>query len=752
MPRLAVPIVTFMLAFATTAWGQASYDDVKTAVGWAFARIRNDEIADFSQRCGKLDPHNKTGWDDPCRRIPSRYLFDVLTVPKWRDQVARHRVRLIGALVDGTIDLSDAQITAEVSINESRIEGSLLLIDSRWDRALSLQGTTLSGALRADRMRSASIVLLRDHAAIEGDVGLLGARIGSNLEMETSSFAGIVDGDSLTVEGGLFMGDGATFNGEVILVGAKVSGSLEMFGSSFSKPVNLNRLSVAGSLFMDSHATVSGDVNLVGAKVGSNLEMDTSSFAGKLDANSLNVEGSLFMRDHTTFAGDVNLGSARIGGNLEMDSSSFAGTRGANSLTVQGALFMRDHATFGGEVDLGSAKIGSNLEMDSSSFIKTLNLNRLNVAGNLLMRDHATFGGEVNLRGATIANNLEMDTSSFAGAVLADPVRVDGNLLMRNGATFKGAVSLIGAKIGGNLHLWGSTAWRLDLSGADVRELLLNGLGWWCEGGKAPAGAAAAASPNGTKPTPVHWQLGNPAWREAGCDASDPATLPTLILRNTHVDAFQDSADAWPPTMDLEGFHYDRLGGVGGMGRNDMRMRSSDEWTDWLARDHTFSTQPYTELSSVLTAAGHRDTADAVQLAGRERERNEACAGWSHLGSCMWLTFLSYIAGYGIGLYTFFVLLWVLGLTVLGADVLWYSSNARQQGYWWRFGASLHRLLPIIELSKEFTNFFDNPLPEPNQPRNLSPRQTAYFAGHAIAGWILGFFLIAAMGRIIQKG
>jgi len=306
-----------------------------------------------------------------------------------------------------------------------------------------------------------------------------------------------------------------------------------------------------------------------------------------------------------------------------------------------------------------------------------------------------------------------MDTSSFAGAVLADPVRVDGNLLMRNGATFKGAVSLIGAKIGGNLHLWGSTAWRLDLSGADVRELLLNGLGWWCEGGKAPAGAAAAASPNGTKPTPVHWQLGNPAWREAGCDASDPATLPTLILRNTHVDAFQDSADAWPPTMDLEGFHYDRLGGVGGMGRNDMRMRSSDEWTDWLARDHTFSTQPYTELSSVLTAAGHRDTADAVQLAGRERERNEACAGWSHLGSCMWLTFLSYIAGYGIGLYTFFVLLWVLGLTVLGADVLWYSSNARQQGYWWRFGASLHWLLPIIELSKEFTNFFDNPFPEP---------------------------------------
>jgi len=88
---------------------------------------------------------------------------------------------------------------------------------------------------------------------------------------------------------------------------------------------------------------------------------------------------------------------------------------------------------------------------------------------------------------------------------------------------------------------------------------------------------------------------------------------------------------------------------------------------------------------------------------------------------------------------------------VLGADVLWYSPNARKQGYWWRFGASLHRLLPIIELSKEFTTFFDNPPAQFDEEPNLSRRQTVYFAGHAIAGWVLGFFLLAAMGGIIQK-
>jgi hypothetical protein len=71
-----------------------------------------------------------------------------------------------------------------------------------------------------------------------------------------------------------------------------------------------------------------------------------------------------------------------------------------------------------------------------------------------------------------------------------------------------------------------------------------------------------------------------------------------MILRNAHVDDFQDSEDAWPPRMDLEGFRYDRLGGFIGAGSDDMRQRSPEEWTDWLERDPTFSTQPYTELSS----------------------------------------------------------------------------------------------------------------------------------------------------------
>jgi hypothetical protein len=388
--------------------------------------------------------------------------------------------------------------------------------------------------------------------------------------------------------------------------------------------------------------------------------------------------------------------------------------------------------------------------------------------------------------GAKVGGNLEMNSSSFAGAVAAEYLSVE-RLLAMEAATFRGNVTLNNAKIGGDLSMRGTTfgdsqhvnlhdakiggifnlsgakAAHIDLFGAVVEELRL-GLSWWWVGCKAPTGVAAQASDPGAKAEAIQWRLGDPA-RFTQCDRKNPhqspgqqgrpddlPNWPTLILRNAHVGAFQDEAETWPPSVDLEGFHYDRLGGLDGGGHYDMRTRLPEEWIDWLGRNGTFSTQPYTALSSVLIAAGHRDTAEAVQLAARERERDEM---WKQgkLGSWAWLSFLSWVAGYGIGIYTFFALWWVFGLTLLGALVLRYSPNARARGWPWRVGASLHRLLPIVELSKDFEDFFDNsPSAQFSEPRNLNRFQVFYFAGHALAGWVLGFFLLAAMGGLTQKG
>jgi hypothetical protein len=180
-----------------------------------------------------------------------------------------------------------------------------------------------------------------------------------------------------------------------------------------------------------------------------------------------------------------------------------------------------------------------------------------------------------------------------------------------------------------------------------------------------------------------------------------------------------------------------------------MRARTAEQWQDWLERDRTFSTQPYTQLSTVLLAAGRRDSSEAIQYAGKVRQRAEE-KGW---GAWIWQTVWGGVAGYGVGLYTFRVLWWVIGLTVLGAEILWLSPRVRAHGVLWALGASLHRLLPIVELNKEFKDFFDNPVPaNSDEPRNLNRWQVGFFIGLALAGWVLGFILLAAMGGLIPKG
>jgi hypothetical protein len=517
--------------------------------------------------------------------------------------------------------------------------------------------------------------------------------------MTKASFAQTLNADNLSVGADLYMRDGATFSGGVILRSAKVSGQVSMVNAAFAKTLDADNLSVGADLYMRDGASFSGGVILRGAKVGGQLVTTNASFAKTLSADSLSVGTSLLMRDGT-FSGDVILRGAKVSGQLDMTKASFAQRLDADALSVGADLYMRDGARFSGDVILLGAKVGGQLDMTNASFAQTLNADALSVGASLYMRDGATFSGDVILLGAKVGGQVSMTNASFAKTLNVESLSVGANLFMFGKTMFNGPVDLQGARISGSLYLNGATAAGLDFTGAVVtHELNIAELGWRC-----------------ANAIPSHWSLGDSAWQHAQCGQTGGAAL--LKLRNAQVGALQDSDDAWPPSLDLEGFHYERLGGLGGTGNYDMRVRPPEHWNDWLARDPTFSTQPYAQLAGVLLAAGHRDSAERIQYAGRQRERDEALHqaqnawrrgdGWgaaAQLGQWAWLSTLCVVTGYGIGLYTFRVLYWVLGLTVLGAIVLWYSPVASRRGVAWRLGASLHRLLPVVELNKEFKDF-----------------------------------------------
>jgi uncharacterized protein YjbI with pentapeptide repeats len=336
------------------AWAQAPYDDIKTAEGWAWSRIKQGYMADFNQHCGTppLDPKNEedANWQNDCRKLSARFLQDLLTRAPWRDAVPFEGVRIKGARIAGDVDLENAKLIRPIEIFGSRIEGAINLRRARTDSLVWLDGSLMIGTFAADGLHAESKLFLRHGAVFKSYVRLTGASFEGNVDMTGASFEGTLNAGSLQVGGSLFMYSGvhnkASFE-EVVLRGAKITGQIDMTGASFDGTLDANSLQVGGNLFMQSRGQNKAsfkDVDLRFAKITGQIDMDGAGFDGKVDAASLQVGGNLLMysasQNKASFK-DVDLRFAKITGQINMIGASFDGTLDANSLQVWRSVHAR---------------------------------------------------------------------------------------------------------------------------------------------------------------------------------------------------------------------------------------------------------------------------------------------------------------------------------------------------------------------------------------------------------------------------
>jgi hypothetical protein len=190
----------------------------------------------------------------------------------------------------------------------------------------------------------------------------------------------------------------------------------------------------------------------------------------------------------------------------------------------------------------------------------------------------------------------------------------------------------------------------------------------------------------------------------------------TLTLKNTHIGNLVDSTDAWPTEGDLhlDGFTFNHLGGLVGETGPQMRARGMEWWDkNWARRDPDYSPTPYAQLAAALTNAGDRDAANEIRYLSRVRER-ETEKGWSY------------------------------GALYLKESVK--GVHEARHGFICCLGASLSRLLPVIEINKEFSDFFNDPKRE-----RLTGFQSAVFSIVGIIGFVLGAVLVAAVSGLTQN-
>ncbi len=150
---------------------------------------------------------------------------------------------------------------------------------------------------------------------------------------------------------------------------------------------------------------------------------------------------------------------------------------------------------------------------------------------------------------------------------------VGESAFLRNGATFKAGVNLIGASIGSALDFSAASfTGPVEMTGCQVKGELRLG---------------------SSQHRPACWEQ-----------------AAVLVLRNAHVGALQDwwrnsSENSWPKVLELEGFTFDRLGGLFGTGKEaDMMARPSGCYIEWLGKDAGSSPQPYEHLAGLFRRAG----------------------------------------------------------------------------------------------------------------------------------------------------
>ena len=528
----------------------------------------------------------------------------------------------------------------------------------------------------------------------------------------------------------------------VQITGARIVGDFDLENAKLIRPIKI------------CNSRIEDAINLRYARTNSVISLDHSLMDGTFDAEGLHAESGLFLRRGAVFERDVSLKHAKIDGLIDLIGARFHGKLDAQSLQAGGDLFMNSqgqNTTSFQEVVLRSANVRGQVAMYGATFGGKLDANSLQVGGSLLMGPdmgsdnkiiNASSFQYVVLQSAKITGQIYINSASVGTGLNARFLQVGGDLDMRD--THYEWVLMMLARVGGSLDLRGATLAGLDLAGASIAGDLRLG------------GSDKSAVRKGKNEESGELNLRNAhaaVWKGRNGEPGE------LNLRNAHAGNLMDAKKAWPEMytnrkeghLHLDGFSFNHLGGFEGDTFSDMRSRGMGWWdNNWARLDPDYSPAPYAQLAAALTSAGDRDAANEIRYLGRERERDEA---WRQgkWGGWLFQTALRDIVGYGVGFYTFFVLGWVLVFSLAGMLLLWWTVPAARSEHtgplWlWCFGASLQRLLPGIEINKEFTKFFQDTYGD-----RFKWWQNILFSMLGVAGFVLGAILLAAVSGLTQS-
>lgn len=241
-----------LITLAEKEFGQLTHADKKL-----FDAIDRHEAANFKADRDELNQLESAEQWGTERTLKADRIVWLVTTPKVVEQIGFRRLQILGAKIEGELNLEYATVSVPLIFESCYFTESLILNKSKL-RELQLKGSYVRG-IRAEEMR---------------------------------------------VEGSVFLSDGFKAFGEVILRRAAIGGQIDCSGGEFNNEgktaINANAATIAASVSLRNGFKAFGEVNLCGASIGGQLNCIGGEFCNKnkiaIDADSATIAASAARR------------------------------------------------------------------------------------------------------------------------------------------------------------------------------------------------------------------------------------------------------------------------------------------------------------------------------------------------------------------------------------------------------------------------------------------------------------------------
>jgi hypothetical protein len=181
----------------------------------------------------------------PLRILRSAFLETILLNDDYRRVLTRRGVRILGARFVDQIDLENAEIKHDLTLENCQLVGGV-----NFSGLTSTRGITLSS----------------DKIGSNVSIQLEGSHIAGSLNIRDSEVAGEIRAHTIVVGEAIYLNEGAEFQAKIEITYAKIGESLNLAGATFL-----------------------GDVDVEGTQIGADLNLDGASWG---DDSNLNLHNA----------------------------------------------------------------------------------------------------------------------------------------------------------------------------------------------------------------------------------------------------------------------------------------------------------------------------------------------------------------------------------------------------------------------------------------------------------------------------